>query len=149
VPEACPVSAAPGGERAPKRRTVTLIELFELDPLLARFTRLEPAPAGMPVEGDCWVWTGASQKSKRNPGKRYGRVWRGGAGGKAHYPHRYVQELVNGVIPAGYEVHHHCKRTLCFNPAHTETLEELAHDAAERGEAWEAPTWSPEDDPWT
>ena len=61
----------------------------------------------------CWLWTG----SKRNKGYgafvfvRNGEVVQGRA-------HRYSYELLNGEIPDGLFVLHHCDVPACVNPDH-------------------------------
>ena len=55
--------------------------------------------------GECWVWTGLGDS------KGYGRQ------GK-RLAHRLVWGLVNGPIPAGLLVLHHCDNPPCVNPAH-------------------------------
>ena len=75
-------------------------------------------------ESGCWEWTGGTV------GGGYGR-FRGGVGhgrdgfSKRIYVHRYAYELLVGPIPAGYEVDHQCRNTICCNPAH---LEPVPHD---------------------
>lgn len=61
------------------------------------------------TEDGCHVWTGTTD------GKGYGRV---------HYQHHYwiahrlFYSLHVGPIPAGFDVHHVCRNTLCCNPDH-------------------------------
>lgn len=71
--------------------------------------------------GDCWVWTG--DKSKVASGAYYGiiattngdRRTRTGA-------HRFIYELLVGAIPAGLQIDHLCRNTLCVNPDHLEAV---------------------------
>jgi hypothetical protein len=62
--------------------------------------------------GDCWIWTGTVNS------KGYGKVSCGGHQGRMLYTHRLVWEFVNGVIPDGSLVCHHCDNPRCVNPAH-------------------------------
>lgn len=60
--------------------------------------------------GDCWVWTGATQKAWG-----YGLI---GARGKSQLAHRIAWELTNGPIPEGMNVCHRCDNPPCVNPDH-------------------------------
>ena len=59
--------------------------------------------------GECWLWTGTRTTNG------YGRV---GCGEKKLRAHRVAWSLMNGPIPAGSFVCHHCDVPLCVNPAH-------------------------------
>lgn len=59
--------------------------------------------------GACMIWTGAVFKSG------YGRV---NSERKQRRAHRVAWELVNGIIPDGLCVCHHCDTPLCVNPEH-------------------------------
>ena len=62
---------------------------------------------------DCWPWLGAKT------GSGYGTI-RGGisSGGKMLSVHRVAWELVNGPIPDGMCVCHHCDNKPCCNSTH-------------------------------
>lgn len=58
--------------------------------------------------GDCWLWTGHSEKG-------YGRF--GGA-----LAHRIAYQMFIGAIPAGLELDHTCETPLCVRPDHLEPV---------------------------
>jgi hypothetical protein len=95
-----------------------LAELGRLDPLLA--AKIEVAG-----EDGCWLWTGATVKSKRRPGARYGRLKRKG---KYYLAHRRTWTLFYGAIPDEFEVHHLCSNTRCVNPRHLEAMHADEHN---------------------
>jgi hypothetical protein len=57
----------------------------------------------------CWLWTGGRS------GAGYGYLW---WRGQHLYAHRVAYELVNGPIPPGLEIRHHCDNPLCCRPSH-------------------------------
>lgn len=59
--------------------------------------------------GDCWIW--------REESDRYGRVW-DRADSSMVYAHRWIYELLIGVIPAGKVIDHICNVKRCVNPDH-------------------------------
>lgn len=59
----------------------------------------------------CRVWRGATNKKVGG----YGML---NVEGKPRYVHRLAWEAVNGAIPAGKHVCHHCDTPLCINPEH-------------------------------
>lgn len=63
--------------------------------------------------GLCWSW----QRGQSSSG--YGVV---AYGGRNHYTHRAMWELLIGPIPAGMEIDHLCKNKLCCNPEHLEPV---------------------------
>ena len=68
-------------------------------------------------QGDCLVWTGASDRDG------YGvfnlRIGPSGGGSPVWiYAHRYAWTLANGAIPDGLQVCHHCDNPQCVNAGH-------------------------------
>ncbi len=57
----------------------------------------------------CWLWQGG------RTGKGYGAI---GVEGKTKGVHRVAWELVNGPIPDGMLICHHCDIRNCINPEH-------------------------------
>lgn len=57
--------------------------------------------------GNCWIWTGTTIQSG------YGIFLRGKI-----YVHRFSWELVNGKIPDGLNVCHHCDNPPCVRESH-------------------------------
>jgi len=76
--------------------------------------------------GDCWVWTG-----QRSHGG-YGIF---SANGKPVRAHRYLYEVLNGLIPAGLVIRHTCDNPPCIRPEHLlpGTLIDNARDSVDRG----------------
>jgi hypothetical protein len=67
----------------------------------------------------CWLWT-ASQN-----GRGYGQFGIGSRTDGTKRPvlaHRYAYELAVGPIPAGLQIDHLCRVTLCVNPSHLEPV---------------------------
>lgn len=104
-----------------------LADVFRLDPLLARHVSVEYTP-GSEHLGECWLWTGATQKSKRrSPAYWYGKLKRARNGIQRTWcAHRYVYCLLLG-NPAWGEVHHECRNPKCINPNHLSCLNPVAH----------------------
>lgn len=67
------------------------------------------------LDTPCWVWSGANSGSARP----YGVSWDGERRIKAH---RWAWSSVHGPIPAGIELDHLCKTTLCVRPSHLEPV---------------------------
>lgn len=59
------------------------------------------------IEGDCWVWQGATNDHG------YGQIKVGGRKGKTLYVHRLMADA-----QPGDEVRHTCDTTRCVNPEH-------------------------------
>lgn len=55
--------------------------------------------------GDCWIWTGRTERG-------YGRVGRRGLA------HRVAYEFSKGPIPEGLEIRHTCDTPPCVKPDH-------------------------------
>lgn len=74
----------------------------------------------------CWLWTAALD------GKGYGRFWDG-----EHIvaSHRYSWILVNGKIPDGMNICHHCDVPVCIRPTHLfmGTQKQNIHDMIAKG----------------
>jgi hypothetical protein len=63
--------------------------------------------------GECWTWTGF-----RDP-NGYGRIMiREPQGNRPSLAHRVAWELVNGPIPEGMNLCHHCDNPPCVRPDH-------------------------------
>lgn len=68
------------------------------------------------VEGDCWMWTGAT-----DGGGRYGSIYNS-ATKKVERAHRRAYELLVGPVEDGLVIDHLCRRTLCVNPDHLDQV---------------------------
>jgi hypothetical protein len=91
-----------------------------------RMDKNGPTPIHMPHLGPCWVWTGARFQYG------YGKVqW----AYKFLTAHRITFELVNGPLPDGAWVCHHCNNPACCNPKHiyAGNAKTNAHDALTHG----------------
>jgi hypothetical protein len=63
--------------------------------------------------GDCWQWTGYTDKDG------YGRFK---VGGRYVQAHAYSWTLANGPVPEGMELDHLCRNRWCVNPDHLEAV---------------------------
>ena len=79
-----------------------------LTPLERFQKRLDKTPGNGP-QGTCWIW----KAGKTNGG--YGLIAAGNGNVRTH---RFAWELVNGPIPEGLDVLHHCDNPPCCNPDH-------------------------------
>lgn len=75
----------------------------------------------------CWEWTGCLKKGR-------GRVT---IGKREYKVSRLAYELVNGPIPKGFLICHHCDNPKCFNPEHLflGTYQENSDDMVRKGRA--------------
>lgn len=65
------------------------------------------------THGGCWEW----KASLINTG--YGRFWNGE---RVQLAHRFLYEMVNGLVPEGFELDHLCRNRKCVNPRHLEIV---------------------------
>lgn len=79
--------------------------------------------------GECWVWRGV-----RNARGGYGQIHVGPGRNQSAYAHRLSWSFVNGPIPDGLWVLHHCDNKGCVNPEHLYlgTVVDNAADAVAR-----------------
>jgi len=68
-----------------------------------------PTPEHVPEIGNCWIWT-------RKPSSRgYGSFH---LFGRARCAHRFAWSSINGPVPQGLFVLHHCDNRMCVRPDH-------------------------------
>lgn len=79
---------------------------------------------------ECWEWTAGTSHG-------YGSFGVGGRAAGHVAAHRFSWELVNGPVPAGLFVLHHCDNPPCVNPAHlyAGTSADNVRDMVTRGRA--------------
>jgi hypothetical protein len=70
----------------------------------------------------CWLWTRPPSYAgqKRNPAAYPGMVYY--APNRRAHAHRVIYMAYHGPIPAGFEIDHTCRVTLCVNPDHLEAV---------------------------
>ena len=78
----------------------------------------------------CWLWTGALQ----NKNSGYGVI---NIAGRKEYAHRLIWMLLNGPIPDGKLICHHCDEPRCVRPSHlyAGTQKQNVADMFRRGRA--------------
>lgn len=81
-----------------------------IDPLVRFWKRVDASDPG-----GCWFWTGGRQARGR-----YGAFTL--PGGKQTAAHRFAYEAQYGPIPAGHQIDHLCRETLCVRPDHLEAV---------------------------
>jgi hypothetical protein len=62
--------------------------------------------------GDCWKWIGTANRGYGHFREPHRRV----------YAHRWAYEFFRDEIPAGLQLDHLCRNTLCVNPWHLEPV---------------------------
>ena len=80
---------------------------------------LRPSSQGLTLEqrfwakvrktDECWLWTAVTN------GNGYGHIR---ADGRMRYAHRLAWEFMNGPVPSGMDLDHHCGNRACVNPEH-------------------------------
>ena len=85
----------------------------------AKVDKNGPVPACRPDLGPCWLWTGAQAGNQGYP--KYGRVQVAGTG-KTGQAHVVSYEWAGGIVPAGWDVDHLCRISLCVRPSHLEAV---------------------------
>ena|SRR5688500_17958024 len=67
------------------------------------------------LDSPCWVWTAWTTGGRRPYGMTRD-------GQRRILAHRWAWQIVNGEIPAGHQVDHLCRTTLCVRPSHLEAV---------------------------
>lgn len=65
------------------------------------------------VPGDCWEWTGPTNKGG------YGTIW---WEKKNQYAHRVAFVAFKGELPTNRDIHHACLNKTCINPDHLDAI---------------------------
>lgn len=76
---------------------------------LVRRIRFTPAPPDRTVVGDCWIWTGCTD--------RYG-YGRAKVDGRNRQAHIVFWNLLRGSVPDGQVLDHDCRVRACVSPSH-------------------------------
>lgn len=76
--------------------------------------------------GECWLWTGVRDVTRRG----YGHAW---IGGRHRGAHRVSYELAYGPIPEGLVIDHICHHPPCVNPEHLRAVTQLANSQNRAG----------------
>lgn len=92
-----------------------------LDRFWPKVNQNGPVPAYRPDLGPCWLWTGARHRppAKNSTTLGYGSF---SIGGTPIVAHVFAYQRLVGPIPAGYEVDHLCRNSLCVRPDHLEAV---------------------------
>ena len=69
-------------------------------------------------EGECWLWTGSTDRMRPCGRGGYGSIRDSEDGQRLIGAHRMAWKLFRGEIPAGMEVAHRCDVRNCVNPGH-------------------------------
>jgi hypothetical protein len=86
-------------------RAVPAVDAATAERFWARVDKNGPVPAHCPEIGPCWTWTGAKLQ-----GSGYGKAT---LAGRTLSAHRVAFAIVNGPIPDGVDVLHHCDNREC------------------------------------
>jgi hypothetical protein len=72
--------------------------------------------------GEHWLFTGKTLR------RGYPSLW-DNRRRNLSYVHVIMWELVNGPVPAGYDVHHECEVRLCCRPSHLKLMHAFLHNS--------------------
>jgi hypothetical protein len=73
-------------------------------------------------DAECWMWIGATNRGAKMRGGPYGKLGDEWPSRKTVLAHRVSYEMAKGEIPAGHQVDHRCRNSLCVNPQHLEAV---------------------------
>lgn len=93
------------------------------------------------IEGDCWIWQGATTRNGYGMVQVDGRRW---------MAHRYAYTALVGPVQPQLDLDHLCRRRACVNPDHLEpvTRSENLRRGMPRGEHLRARTECPRGHPY-